>query len=249
MADAKITELPEAPTIATDDLLCVVTGVSDVPETMKVDVNRFVAQSVKPSDLLVQGDGVTLTTNAAPDADSPETVTISAATDTIGQDIFPIKVATQNYSLAQNTIITPLELAQTIADGTQYMVSTHFVFNIGNGLTSTQQSAISGGLDSDQFITRGNWVHYEAISKEHLELHQDATQQIANTGTWVSFGNNPSSIFNVPCTVTSQQQFYVKNDSGGDLTLQLEIVTNHNFVGNDSIALLTGSSVTYTKVT
>ena len=90
---------------------------------------------------------------------------------------------------------------------------------------------------------------YEAISKEHLELHQDATQQIANTGTWVSFGNNPSSIFNVPCTVTSQQQFYVKNDSGGDLTLQLEIVTNHNFVGNDSIALLTGSSVTYTKVT
>ena len=249
MADAKITQLPEAPTIATDDLLCVVTGVGDVPETMKVDVNRFVSQSVKPSNLLVQGDGVTLTTNAAPDADNPETVTISAATDTIGQDIFPIKVTTQNYPLAQNTILTPLELSQTIADGAQYMVSTHFVFNIGNGFSSTSASAISGGLDSDQFFTRGNWVHYESISKEHLELHQDATQPVSSTGTWIDFGNNPSSVFNVPCSITSEQRFYVKNDSGGDLTLQLQIVTDHNMVGNDSIALLTGSSVTYTKVT
>jgi hypothetical protein len=248
MADAKITQLPEAATIATDDLLCVVTGVDITPETMKVDVNRFVSQSVKPSNLLIQGDGVTLTTNAAPDADSPETVTISAATDTIGQDIFPIRVATQNYSLAQNTILKPLELSQTIADGTQYMVSTHFVFNIGNGFTSTNPSAISGGLDSDQFITRGNWVHYQCVSLDQLELHQDASEQIANTGTWIDFGSDPS-VLSSPCTITSEQKFYVKNDSGGDLTLQLEIATNHSFVGNDSIALLTGSSVTYTKVT
>lgn len=249
MADAKITQLPEAPSVSSDDLLCVVTGVGDVPETMKVDVNRFVSQSVKPSDLLVQGDGVTLTTNAAPDADNPETVTISAATDTIGQDIFPIKVATQNYPLAQNTILTPLELSQTIADGTQYMVSTHFVFNIGNGFSSTSASAISGGLDTTAFTTRGNWVNYKCVGVDDLELHQNASEVVQETGTWVDFGNDPSAVLPNPSTVTSEQKFYVKNDSGGDLTLQLQIVTDHNMVGNDSIALLTGSSVTYTKVT
>ena len=123
-----------------------------------------------------------------------------------------------------------------------------FVFNIGNGFTSTSPSAISGGLDSDQFTTRGNWVHYQCVALDQLELHQDASEQIANTGTWIDFGSDPS-VLSSPCTITSEQRFYIKNDSGGDLTLQLEIATNHNFVGNDSIALLTGSSVTYTKVT
>ena len=88
--------------------------VGDVPETMKVDVNRFVSQSVKPSDLLVQGDGVALTTNAAPDADNPETVTISAATDTIGQDHISYPEL-QNCPL--HKVLPPLELSQTIAGG------------------------------------------------------------------------------------------------------------------------------------
>lgn len=248
MADAKITQLPEAASIAADDLLCVVTGVGDVPETMKVEVNRLVSQSVKAGDLLVAGDGVSLQTNPAPDVDSPETVTISAATDTIGQDIFPIKVLSTNAPLTQNVVMAASDFSQVIADGDKYVININFVYNL-SVLNSSAASAISGGLGTTDIDTVGNWVHYEAISKQQLELHQNATEQVSGTGTWINLGNNPSSIFNTATVVTSQQRFYAENNSGGDITLIPETVTNYNIAGSDSIVLLAGSFVSYTKVT
>lgn len=248
MADAKITQLPLASTVATNDLLCLVTGVDNTPETMKVDINRFVAQSVKPSDLLVQGDGVTLTTTSSPDADSFETVTISAATDTIGQDIFPIRVLSSNSPLSQNTILSVNDFQQTIADGTKYVVDANLVFTL-SALNSSSSSAISGGLNTDELTVVGNWMHFETISKEHLELHQDATEQISETGTWINLGSNPSSIFNTATTVTSKQSFLVENSSGGDVDFKLEVVTNYPIQGVDSIVLMAGSYISYTKVT
>ena len=248
MADAKITELPLAATVATNDLLCVVTGVDATAETMKVDVNRFVAQSVKPSDLLVQGEGVTLTTNAAPNADSPETVTVSAATDTIGQDIFPVKVLINDEPMVQNLILRPSDFQQTIPDGTKYIVSTNFVYNF-SALNSTQASAISGGLGTTALDAVGNWMHYESISKTQLELHQDGTEQVSNTGTWINLGNNPSSTFDTSTVITSQQRFLVENSSGADVDLRLETVTDYPIQGADAIVLLAGSFISYTKVT
>jgi hypothetical protein len=250
MADAKITQLPEVTQVNEDDVLTLVTNTSTTPVSKKVTAGRLVKELALPDEQLINGTGIYIESIPNSDPDQYSQAKISALPDEIQSFVNPVYVLQNDETINANVTLSLPSVTGILKAGEEYVGELHMVFETDT-IVSASTATLQCTLNNISLNYVGNWdklvVHSTDSTKmEHL---QDASAKVQNQGIIIDFGADPSVAFGGGVrTITSNQNFYIKNNTAQPQNFGIDIFTNLLTSGGSTLKILKGSYLKMIKV-
>lgn len=250
MADAKITQLPEATQVDEDDVLALVTNTSTTPISRKVTAGRLVKELALPADQLVNGTGIYVESIPNNDPDQYSQAKISVLPDEVQSMVNPIYVLQNNETISANVTLSLPSVTGILKAGEEYVGELHMAFET-DSIISANPATLQCTLNNIALNYVGNWDKLVVVDNDStkMEHQQDSFAKVQNQGIIIDFGANPSIGFGGGVkTITSNQNFYIKNDTAQPQNFGIDIFTNLLTSGASTLKILKGSYLKMIKV-
>jgi len=250
MADAKITQLPEATQVDEDDVLALVTNTSTTPISRKVTAGRLVKELVLPADQLLNGTGIYVESVPNSDPDQYSQAKISVLPDEVQSMVNPIYVLQNDETISANVNLSLPSVTGILKAGEEYVGELHMVFQTDN-IVSSNPATLQCTLNNISLNYLGNWDKIVVIGTDsnNMEHKQDAFAKVQNQGVIIDFGDDPATSFGAAVrTITSNQNFYIKNNTAQPQNFGIDIFTNLLTGGASTLKILKGSYLKMIKV-
>ena len=195
MADRKISELSEAPSVASGDYMVVVTGVDIGGATLttnKFPLSGLVNNIINVDELILQGTGIHLVSDL--NSDSPNTVTVNvsgyaySSHDHVAADITDfssavsgeiqqiIKFQTVDLANTGNVLEESSDLTIPLSANSKYLCELGTILNMNEDTDLNGLINVTGTMEVN-YPTRlyGTWNHLEIDNQGHGTIHNENT--------------------------------------------------------------------------